>query len=139
MTNTVHENSDMLKSSDSYDIRIVIPNPWYVYKMVAQNMLRTMCFQKKIWFDNSFDVTKCLQPIKTSELLHMYAPWSELPSNTSTMVYLMVCRVSKLFDNTRLWFERDRQPHNWIIRVVRPRGQKKNKVAQFGACKRKGP
>ena len=31
--------------------------------------------------DNSFDVTKCLQPIERPDLFHMCTPCSELPSN----------------------------------------------------------
>ena len=34
---------------------------------------------------NCFDVTKCIQQIEIPNLLHMYAPRSELPSNISTM------------------------------------------------------
>ena len=44
--------------------------PWYLYKMVAQDMLltydvkRIISERKKIGSDNSFDVTKYLQQIK---------------------------------------------------------------------------
>ena len=41
---------------------------------------------KKIRFDDSFDVTKCLQQIEIPRLLHMCAPRSELPPNISSMV-----------------------------------------------------
>ena len=36
-------------------------------------------------FDDSFDVTKCLQVIEIPVLIHMFAPCSELPSNNRTM------------------------------------------------------
>ena len=49
----------------------------YLYKMVVQNMLSTYekknLFRKKIGFDNSFDVTKCLQHIEIPDLLRMGA------------------------------------------------------------------
>ena len=50
----------------------------YLYKMVAQNLLRTydenyVFTEKKIGFDDSFDVTKCLQIIEMPDLLHMCA------------------------------------------------------------------
>ena len=54
---------------------------WYLYEMVAQNMLRTFDVEydffreKKIGFDNSFDVTRCIQQIEIPDL----------PSNISTM------------------------------------------------------
>ena len=41
--------------------------------------------KKKIGFDVSFDITKCLKLIKMHELLHMCAPCSELTSNISTL------------------------------------------------------
>ena len=40
-------------------------------------------FPKKIGFDDSFDVTKCLQETEIPDLLHMCTLCSELPSNTS--------------------------------------------------------
>ena len=59
--------------------------------MVDQNMLRTyqvkyIFSDKKIEFDYSVDVTKCLHQIEIPDLLHMSAPCSKLPSNISTMV-----------------------------------------------------
>ena len=44
--------------------------------IAAQNMLRTfdVKFPKKIFgFDDSFDITKCLQQIEIPDLLHMCA------------------------------------------------------------------
>ena len=46
--------------------------------MVAQNMLRTydvkqVFFEEKLGFDDSLDVTKCLQHIEMPDLLHMCA------------------------------------------------------------------
>ena len=62
-------------------------HPWYLYKMIILNMLRTyeIFSKKKVGFDDSVDVTKCPQLIEIPELLHMCAPCSELPSNKSTM------------------------------------------------------
>ena len=59
--------------------------------MVAQNMLRTyvvkyLFSEKKIGFDDSFDLTQCLQQIEIPDLLQMCAPSSQLPSNIRTMV-----------------------------------------------------
>ena len=62
------------------------PTPWVLYKMVAQNLLRAyevetgLFREKKIEFDDSFDVTKCIQQIEVPYLLHMCAPISELPT-----------------------------------------------------------
>ena len=49
-----------------------------LYKMLAQNMLRTydinkVFFEKKIEFDDSLDATKCLQQIEMPDLLHVCA------------------------------------------------------------------
>ena len=46
--------------------------------MIAHFMLRTydenkVFFDKKIEFDDSFDVTKCLQQIEMPDLLHLCA------------------------------------------------------------------
>ena len=46
--------------------------------MVAQKMLRMydvrkVFSEKKVGFDDSFDVTKCLQQIEMPDLLHMRA------------------------------------------------------------------
>ena len=59
--------------------------------MVAQNMLRRhevdrFFSRKKIGFDDSFNVTKCLQQIGMPDLFHMCVPSSEQPSNINTMV-----------------------------------------------------
>ena len=40
--------------------------------------------RKKIGFDNFFDVTRCIQRIKISNLLHMCAWGNEQPSNIKT-------------------------------------------------------
>ena len=40
--------------------------------------------KKKIGFDDSVDITKCLQQIEIPDLLQMCAPGSELPSNIDT-------------------------------------------------------
>ena len=50
----------------------------FLYKMVAQNMLRKtevkyVFSEKKIGFDDYFDVAKCLQQIEIPDLLHMCA------------------------------------------------------------------
>ena len=46
-------------------------------------------FWKKIGFEDSFDVTKCLQQVETPDLLHMSATFSEL-SCLSTMAETMI-------------------------------------------------
>ena len=58
--------------------------------MVAQNMLRTygvkyVFSEKEIGYDSSFDVTKCLEQIEMSDLLHMCAKGYEQPSNIKTL------------------------------------------------------
>ena len=50
------------------------------------NVAHELCKQglfprKKIEFDGSFDVTKCLQQIEMPDLLHMCVYWNEQPSN----------------------------------------------------------
>ena len=47
-------------------------------------MLRT--YEKKIGFDDSFDVTWCLQQFVIPDLLHMWVEWNEQPYNIKTMV-----------------------------------------------------
>ena len=42
-------------------------------------------FPKKIGFDDSFDVTECLQQIEMPDLLHVCAEWNEQPSNIKTI------------------------------------------------------
>ena len=59
-----------------FDISIFL---WYLYKMVAQNILRTfeekeVCSETNFGFDGSFDVTKCHQQIEIPELFNMCAP-----------------------------------------------------------------
>ena len=54
------------------------PNPWFLYQMVAHFTLRTYdvkrsFFEKKIEFNDSFDVTECFQQIEMPDLLHMCA------------------------------------------------------------------
>ena len=56
--------------------------------MVAQNTLRMHDAKtgiKKIEFDHSFDVTKCLHLIEVPSLLHLCAEQNEQPSNIETM------------------------------------------------------
>ena len=58
--------------------------------MVAHLRLRTNdeneFFRKKIGFDDSFDVTKCLQQIEISDILHSFAPCSEIQYDYSTII-----------------------------------------------------
>ena len=42
-------------------------------------------------FDDSLDVTKCLQQIEIPDLLHKCAPGNEQPSNIKTMVQALDC------------------------------------------------
>ena len=58
--------------------------------MVAENMLRLydvkkVFSEKKIGFDGSFVVAKCLQQVGIPDLVHMYAYWNEQPSSIKTM------------------------------------------------------
>ena len=74
--------------------------------MVAQNMLRTYQVKwvfprKRLRFDDYFVITKCLQQIEISSLLHMCAPCSELPSNISTLVEAIFC--DEKFGNYFCW------------------------------------
>ena len=56
-----------------------LEEPWYLYRMVAQSMLRTYYdvklkigpFRFVIGFGDSFAVTKCLQQIEMHDLLHV--------------------------------------------------------------------
>ena len=76
--------------------------------MVAQTMLVTnkinRSLPKKIGFDDSFDVTKCLQQIEIPDLLHMCAPCSELPSNISTML-MVDCKLALVGFFITIFFE----------------------------------
>ena len=62
------------------------------HKIVVQKMLRARMMwsralrEKKIGYDDSFDVIKCLQKIEIPVLLHMCAKWFEQPSNMKTMI-----------------------------------------------------
>ena len=62
-------------------------DPRNLYKMVAQNMLRTYEEKNRIWILH-VDVTEGLYKFEIPDLLHMNAPSSELPSNISTMGWL---------------------------------------------------
>ena len=54
-------------------------DPWYIYRMVAQNMLRTPEVKKK----NRILLFRCNQ---IPDLHHICASYSELPSDISTMI-----------------------------------------------------
>ena len=61
--------------------------------MVAHFTLRTydvnkVFFRKKIGFDDYFDVSKCLQQIKISDLLHVCAWRNEQPSIITSMTVI---------------------------------------------------
>ena len=56
--------------------------------MLRTCVVQKAVFRKKIGFDESFDVTKCLQQIDIPDLLHMCAPCSKLPSIIRTMFQL---------------------------------------------------
>ena len=52
--------------------------PWFLYKMVAQNMFRTndvkqVFSEQNVGFDDSLDVTKCFQQFEMPDLLHLCA------------------------------------------------------------------
>ena len=54
--------------------------------------------EKKIEFDDSFDVTKFLQQIEIPYLLHKSALWNAQPSNNKNMVYyfsMWICKEIK--------------------------------------------
>ena len=66
--------------------------PWYLYKMVTQNKMRThkrkkIFSENKIQFVTALDLIKGLKNVKQQRLLFTCAPISELPSNQSTMFY----------------------------------------------------
>ena len=50
-----------------------------------------MFTRKNVGFDDSFDVTKCLQQIEIPDLINMCGTCYELPSKISTMVYSRAC------------------------------------------------
>ena len=53
--------------------------------------MKTRSFsEKKIGFDDIFDVTKCLQQIGMADLLHVCAQWNEQPSNIKTMDFISI-------------------------------------------------
>ena len=61
--------------------------------MVAHFTLRThegkwVFSGKNTRFDDSFDVTKCLQQIERPDLLHVCAKSNEQPSNLKTMAFI---------------------------------------------------
>ena len=63
------------KNSTGKDFR---EEAWFLYKMVPHFTLRKydvnkVFFRKKIGFDNSFDVRKCLQQIEMPNYLHVCA------------------------------------------------------------------
>ena len=62
---------------------------WYLYQIVAQNVLRTC---KGIFFQicYCFCSKKCLKQNKSTILLHMCAPISELPSYISTLYEISI-------------------------------------------------
>ena len=45
--------------------------------------------RKKIGFDDSLDVTKCLLQIEIFDLLHMCALWNEQPSDIKIMGHMV--------------------------------------------------
>ena len=66
-----------------------------MFRTCRANMKFNGLFRKKIGFDDSVDVTKCLEQIEMPELLHMCAPCYELPSNRSTMVWSALSKVTE--------------------------------------------
>ena len=64
--------------------------------MVAQNMLRMYevkyVFPKKIGFGNSFELTKCIQQIEISDLLHLCAPCSDVPYTVRGLIQYSTTR-----------------------------------------------
>ena len=45
-----------------------------------------MVAKNKFGFDDSIDLTQCLKQIEIHDLFHMCAPYTELPSNISTIL-----------------------------------------------------
>ena len=94
-------HSDMENKLKECRLTVRHASSWYLYKMVAQKMVRKyevkqVCSGKKIGFDDSFDVTNCLQQIKILDLLHMCLPCSDLPSNLSSMCQLVYVQYRTL-------------------------------------------
>ena len=74
-----------LKRSKMEKVRVSF---WYVYKMVAQNMLHIYEVKYKSYprkKNGFFNVTKCLQQIKMADLHHMCAEKNEQPPDITTM------------------------------------------------------
>ena len=55
-----HGSKGVRVNAQAILLLVILGKPWYLHKMVAQNISR-MYDVKKIGFDNSFNVTKCLQ------------------------------------------------------------------------------
>ena len=70
-------------------------------------MKKTRSFsEKKIGFDDSFDVTKCLQQIEMPDLLHVCAQWNEQPSNIKTMgISVLRFKSASLLSNQYIWID----------------------------------
>ena len=65
-----------------------------VHFTVRAYVVNKVFFWKKIGFDDSFDVNKCLQQIEMPDLLHIMCPWwNEQPSNIETIYVLYVQEV----------------------------------------------
>ena len=60
---------------------------WLLISRFARMTWKRSFSEKKIEFDDSFDVTKCLQQIEMAELLPVCAWWNEQPSIIKTMFY----------------------------------------------------
>ena len=85
--------------------------------MVAHFTLRTydineVFFRKKIGFDDSIDVTKCLKQIEMSDLLHMYTLCSELPFGISTMI------VASVYLNIKARFIKDSCTSIFVYSII---------------------
>ena len=58
---------------------------WLLISRCARIMKTRSFSDKKFGFDDSFDVTKCLQQIEMSDLLHVCAYLNEQPTNLKNM------------------------------------------------------
>ena len=77
---------------------------WLLISRCARMMWTRYFSDKKFGFDDSLDVTKCLQRIEILDLLHMCAPCSELPSDISTMIYDDFKKYVTHIRRIRFWF-----------------------------------
>ena len=86
--------------------------------MVAHFTLRTregkwVFSGKNTRFDDSFDVTKCLQQIEKPDLLHVCAYSNEQPSNLKTMVRGK--RIGEIYQRIKVLRQAELNIGHWTV------------------------